>query len=168
MNLVLPLDHGLSAAFKMAGDPRGGNYELAGNAADADMIAEDHTRGGYLDLGDLYARWDRINSFYEPKSIDGVTGTDAAVPQAIRDDSPSLRSHVKRRLMALSSAAREAELRVDGYICTSWMPGTAVKDLVPTGGGASFPVRGMITGVKWFAHAGPEDYTGEHLIMRAS
>lgn len=144
MNLVLPLDVRLSDAYKIGSDPTA-NVQVGLNSPAVELVAKDYVHPCFMDLRSLYARWDYINSYAIPPT---AGGTVAAGPGPLRYDGPYLASHLKRALKRMTENILHGTLDIEGYLCDTFPIGTQLAALEPTGGGAPFPLRTVVTGLR--------------------
>ena len=162
--LDIPCDHRLTVAIKLAADLMSGPNapESIGASPDADFIDPEHSRAGHMDLSDLFALWLRIDSWPEPKSISGVTAaedfeTAAKSALGFRNDTEFMQSVLRRELKRAGRLQKGGAPRFDGWLVGSLAPGMQVKNLAPVGGGAPFPLRACIRGLRWSTDPGGED-----------
>jgi len=156
MTLAIPCDSRFTYAAKVASDiaQNGGGFDLGpvegddvfeiiNDGPDVQRCSANFSRTIYLDLNNLYELWMRVNSWPLPESQPGSVMADDkpaagsendGTSTAIRDDSKLLRSHVIRRFQDNARIDRTAsELFSEGWLVTSYAPGTIINQFTPVG-----------------------------------
>lgn len=180
MNLAIPCDHRVSFAAFLPSDPfpvNDGSMEAIADSPDVSRIAPAYARRKYIDLRDLYDLWLRIGSYPMLQSVDssnasgaapapdktGLSGADPSYSNAVRSDWEYLKAYVKKRLKDEGRLVKGGELRIGGWLCTSYAPGQSVKALKPVGGGSGeFPARCVILGYRLESSGGKDGSVPEN------
>lgn len=149
MNLAIPTDHALTNVVASAADSVGGGTGTidrviyAGNP-DASRILGSLQRRDFKDFQDLYAFWERYDSYFRAAS----QGWPAADDEVLRNDDDIMIAHLKRGMWEQNRLRKGGFPRMDGWLVTAYKPGTAVRNFQILGADRSIPVRSVIAGIK--------------------
>lgn len=156
MTLAIPCDHRLTNVCASAEDfdvAAGVPGSIYVDNPDVDMISADLKRRDYRDLQELYVCWLRKNSYSRPRSLGWSQDVDkvaATAAGALRYDGEALGAHIKRAMWDANRLQKSGNPRFDGYLVTSYQPGTQVKEFTPLGstsGQKPFPIRAALSGI---------------------
>jgi len=169
VTVAIPMDHRLTASIGLSNHTLDcpdffGVWE---NMPDMDRIESYYKRVAHLDLGRLYELWLRKTSWPRPESLSTavVQATDKLTSDdALRSDKTLLQNHLKRTMLDYGRLRKSGTLIFDGFLISTYKPGTLVKDLVPVGvtGIPNFPIHAVVDKVIW--HCTPK-YIGTELVL---
>jgi hypothetical protein len=158
--LVLPCDHGMTYAIRLASDNSTQNTDLlgidGGNLPDADFIEPGYSRRHFIDLNPLYQLWLRVNSYPRAQSDGGtVVANKVSVQDALRSDMDLLQPHIRKSMEELGRLQKGGMLEYGGWLTAAYSIGTQIKSLIPVGASTSpFLIRTVIRGVCWWSQRG--------------
>jgi hypothetical protein len=155
--LAIPCDHRLSYSVFGIGDGQksGDGSEFYFENPDIDRVSASLKRRDYRDLQELYACWLRKDSYSRPKTQkwkqDENRPNRSPASEALRSDLETLKAHIRKAMSEVNRLAKGGNPRIDGYLVTTYAPGTPVKDFKPVGantGMVPFPVNAVTSGYR--------------------
>jgi len=154
MTVAVPMDHRVTALASYSNEAYNDQFfDVINECPDRDRIDTTLHRQHLVTAGSLYKLWLRNTSYPIPASVNGAAQFEnkQTLTNPLRSDADLLLSHARRSLYDFGRLLKTGLLRIDGYVCSEYQPGTPVRNLVPYGvdGMESFPIRAVIGQVKW-------------------